>query len=202
MPCLLMTVFIVGIAFSPRALVDICLPPSDEVVESDWGIMRLTATGLLLALFTLLTVDFARTFGRGAYLYAFQNKKTDFGEFILSHSKPGDKILNFSPDPLIYPILLQTGRRPASRYLWDFILPFALQSAHFREHSLEMEEQIRRDAPALIFIRNTDGCQGCPMGLNLENYLKKQGFLDGPMAGYRPLASMSGYSIYGKGTSP
>jgi hypothetical protein len=127
-------------------------------------------------------------------------------------TEPGDRVLGISTSvDISFPALVQTGRRPGSRYLWFFPIPMlyknvqAVRGEPFPYRTLknasksevrilrEMTEDIRNYKPKLVLIQSRyagkPGCPVCPAGFNLPDYLGAMGFMENGLAGYRRLIS-------------
>lgn len=125
-----------------------------------------------------------------------------FVESCLAHSKPSDMVLFIcSAMAPGYPLMVQTGRRPGSRFIHGMILPIlsfiderkdlsASQRAYFRQCQKTVlnwyAEDIKRYKPALIYVQDN------PMKWVLE----KDKFIEKKMDNYQFLNVQDGISIY------
>jgi hypothetical protein len=120
-----------------------------------------------------------------------------------AHSPPGSPVLmiNASNSP-IYPLLLRLGRRQACRYdhTWPISFlyhgvhgtpgqPFAYRgpaelSADEVRFFAELGQDIQRWHPRLVLLR-TRGCNVCPEGFEIADYLEHAGFVDRYLRGCR-----------------
>src|SRR5205085_1902407 len=108
-------------------------------------------------------------------------------------------ILNSSNSP-IYPLLVQLGRRNATRYdhTWpitflyhgvagghpfDYRTPDRLTAAELRFFA-ELGEDLRRWRPRLVLARRGQ-CPACPEGFEVSAYLQHAGFADRYLHGCR-----------------
>lgn len=123
-----------------------------------------------------------------------------FAEKILSETKRGDSVLFISPAMSPgYPAIVQTGRRPASRFLHGLTFPLldavlqtpnlqnkeklaALQNKMVKEYG----EDIRAHKPRLIFIDR----------VAVDNRLRTFNFQDSYMNDYKMVEEISGILIY------
>lgn len=139
------------------------------------------------------------------------------GEIVEQYSDEGDPVLVLTTDVgRVYPLLLQTERRAASRYIWTF--PIALihaggppagaddegypypsrESATPEERRIleELGEDIRENRPPLILMNDTEHPQGLPPGFALPGYFEAVGFLEREMDAYRYVDTAFEYRIY------
>ena len=137
------------------------------------------------------------------------------GEIVQQRTRPGDRVLVVatSAEPA-YPLLLQTDRRPGSRYLYSF--PIALFYAGvkppkagrflYRDRSeapaeelqflAELKDDVARRQPRLIIIRNDPHCPGLREGFNPFDYLVQAGWVDEVLAPYRELPGPEGWKVF------
>lgn len=122
----------------------------------------------------------------------------DLRRVILENTRRGDKvaILSTSVGPA-YPLLLNVDRRPAMRYTHQFPIAFAYLDvrndtvasefdfqAHGRTSPVEreylagLESDLRTRHPRLVFVRDSEMCQGCPDHFNLYSYFQQVGILE------------------------
>ena len=120
---------------------------------------------------------------------------------VARYTSEGDPVLfiSTSVEPA-YPLLVQMNRRPASRYLWSFMVPMFYKGVHpgadgqFPYHVTntppeearylrELADDIAASRPALIVI--VEGpWQASPPGFDLVQYLGKTGFAKTAMKDY------------------
>jgi hypothetical protein len=130
------------------------------------------------------------------------------------YSKPGDAVLSISTIPRPgYPAVMQTGRRPASRYIWAYPIalvyydpenpsarvPYRAPGALDPEEQRyldEMKADIARTAPAVIFVDNSPSAPACPPGFNVLAYLRHTGFLSDAMANYAPVGTVDAAVVF------
>jgi hypothetical protein len=139
-----------------------------------------------------------------------------FSEIIAQHSQKGDTILTLTSSLVDSPLhtVLLMERRPAHRYFFTFWMGMLYAAAKedkgtiFPYHSRstappeemrlikELEEDLARFKPKLIFVHNKRGCQGCPPNFSIDEYADKIGLMGEISKHYRLLTTESGYSVY------
>jgi hypothetical protein len=144
-----------------------------------------------------------------------------FEQCVLQNTVPRDKVLVVSTSARpICPLFAQINRRSGSRYgmlfpiafscyeawlhdgrpgsYWDYQRPWKPASAEESRFLAELAEDIRTRAPRLIFVYNAPGSQGCPVSLNLHDYLEHMGILSVMLSqGYREATdSRSQWRVY------
>ncbi|MGO9567905.1 MAG: hypothetical protein ACLP5H_10220 [Desulfomonilaceae bacterium] len=142
---------------------------------------------------------------------------TPFSKIIAENSLPGDRILTVTSsldmDGPLYTTLLME-RKPAHRWFFTFWMGMlyagveADEKGQFPYHSRseapeeeirlihELEEDISKFNPKLIFVLNHQGCQGCPQHFSIMEYSKKIGLMNEIGKRYRLLTNESGYSVF------
>jgi hypothetical protein len=101
-----------------------------------------------------------------------------------------------------YPTLTLLGRRPGSRYLWDFPVAFALHeggaqgAAEARRFVDELASDIDRLAPRLIALDTRVPAQGCPEGFDYARYLESAGVMARVRARYDERPPMPGLRLF------
>jgi hypothetical protein len=136
-------------------------------------------------------------------------------EVVLQHSQPSDRVLivSSSVSPA-YPMLLQTGRRPGSRYLYSFPAAFlyagtkAPSGSMYRNREAapleetqfldEMRDDVVRHHPQLIIVQNSAHGLGLPEGFNLFDYLSYTGWTDEALGPYHELRGPEGWKVFGR----
>lgn len=142
-------------------------------------------------------------------------RSTEVRPVIEKFSHKGDRILILSP-PVedSYPVLLQTERKHASRYLvpfpvgWFYLnagvnpagdFPYREKGKIPREEALflkELEDDVIRFRPVLIMIPHHEGCHGCPGGFNLLKYFTRNGFVTDTMRDYDLLTRTDRFTVF------
>jgi hypothetical protein len=137
-------------------------------------------------------------------------------QIVQQRTKPADRVLVVATSARpAYPLLLQTGRLPGSRYLCAF--PIALfyadaksakasrfvyrrrweAPAEERQFLNELEEDVVRLQPRLIVVHDSAGWQGLPKGFNTLEYLVYCGWIqDAVTPYYRELPSPEGWRVF------
>lgn len=131
---------------------------------------------------------------------AYATEMSPFAEKILAETKRGDSVLFISPAMSPgYPAIVQTGRRPASRYLHGLTFPLldavvqtagtrnraglaALQGKMVREYG----EDIKDNQPRLIFIDR----------MTVNDRLRDFGFQATYMKNYKVVDDITGILVY------
>lgn len=125
-----------------------------------------------------------------------------FVESCLAASTPSDTVLFISSAMAPgYPLMVQTGRRPGSRFIHAMMLPiFAfidartditeLQKQRFRQDKKKVlnwyADDIKRFKPALIYIQNVP----------IKSILEEEKFIENSMRDYRQVDNKDEYSIF------
>ena len=124
-----------------------------------------------------------------------------FAREIIENTAPGDRILFISTSPIYaYPLLTQLDRRPASKFLWFFPIPMLYANVErapsgfpYRTGDAQPEEErrilkelssdIARNKPVIVLI-DSGGCEGCPSGFSLLDYLMVEGIFKDVLSDY------------------
>jgi hypothetical protein len=103
-----------------------------------------------------------------------------------------------------YPSILQLQRRLASRFPWTF--PVAMLSPwnpptpdRTRYESwflMTLDDDLRAQPPALVFVHAHGGCQACPYGFSLLNYFQRHGLFDGALARYVQVGDTGRFAVF------
>jgi hypothetical protein len=127
-------------------------------------------------------------------------------QLVEEHSKVNDRVLVIASSiDSSYPLMLQSRRRPGSRYPYEFPIAFVYsgvkpkpnKSLYRRLDEAPLEElQFLRDLsadvsqrkPRLIVVQNTFGGTGLPDGFNLFDYLNHVGWNEKNLDAYRRVA--------------
>jgi hypothetical protein len=144
-------------------------------------------------------------------------EKTPVQQVVVEHTEPNDRVLVIATTASpAYPLLLQTGRRPGSRYLYTF--PMAYLYAHtppprgnrpiYRQREdapteeqqflKELEDDVLRRKPELILVQDSEGCIGLPDGFNPYNYLVYTGWTEKPLKSYHELTGFDGWKVFAR----
>lgn len=139
---------------------------------------------------------------------------------IAERTSPGDAVWIFSTsvNPA-FPLMVQLERRHASRFMFAFALPLlyrdaggtaegpfsyrlqdpqrAAAEARFRA---DMETDVHAMRPEMILV--PPGCQACPEGFTLHEYLRASGFLQTAMADYREVPPVGDVRVYVRREDP
>jgi len=148
---------------------------------------------------------------------AARQRSNPFVRAIEARTEPGDAVLFVSTSaPPAFPLLVQTGRRPGSRYLISFPIPMfydgatpgaagapryhrlADASPEERQFLRELAEDISTLRPVAILIDAQPGCQACPPQFSVLDYLEYSGALAGAMGDYREVAKLSTFVVYAR----
>ena len=149
--------------------------------------MSVLSAGVCTAAFLVQTANLA----------ASEPPAPDLEQLVLKATEPHDPVLFISTWVApAYPMLLNVDRRPGSRY--PFLFPVAFFYADVRadtpadEIDYEMHSQatpaeqkyldgLRHDLekrrPPLVFVRDSEDCQACPLHFNMYVYMQRVGFL-------------------------
>jgi hypothetical protein len=181
------------------------MPRMRRAVEM--GMSWLAAVATLLALGNAVTMAFhlARTGIRPVL-------RTPFHEALAKLSDPGQEILFVTTNVYpMYPALLELGRRPFGRY-WGPMMNIAFFQAGLRSTRTgfpyrRMEEmptaertfleQLGRDIgegrPRLVVVAEGPRLQGCPLGFDMAEYLRRAPVVSDALAPYVAADSAWGY---------
>ena len=151
-----------------------------------------------------------RQYVRGATI-----SSTLMEEIIEKHSVPGDRIMVLDTDIRpTYPLLLQTNRKPGCRYMWSFPIVFFYggekvmdtdhptyrrrqeASTEERQYLDDVENDLVRYQPRLVFIRNDGNSNFMPKGFNIAEYLSYSGWLETALKPYRELPGVEGWRVF------
>ncbi|MGH7489127.1 MAG: hypothetical protein ACREMY_26510, partial [bacterium] len=128
---------------------------------------------------------------------------------ITRNSKPGDKVIVFSPNvPDIYPPLLETGRTNGSRYLWLFPVlmlnylerpgaaPAAVSQAEQQRQRLsaELKEDLERSGATLVFV--PEGRTAKDKSDSMVEFLQHDGLLSEIEERYDKIGYCQGRELY------
>lgn len=129
-------------------------------------------------------------------------------------TRPGDPVLFVatSVDPA-YPLLVQTNRKPGSRYLCCFPIAFfyagceaaGSQAPRYRQWSnapeperrflAELKQDVDRLQPRLIIVPDRPGWLGCPRWFNHFEYLTRSGWAKQGLRSYREVPGPKGWRV-------
>jgi len=134
---------------------------------------------------------------------------------IRAYTKPNDYVLVISTSvESAYPALIQENRLPGSRFLKSFPIamiykgtraepgkPFPYRTAEERskEETMFLDDlgsDLLKYQPKLVFINTEMPCQGCPLGLRVDEYLSKVGWIDQFMKNYALAGNVPGNMLY------
>ena len=138
-------------------------------------------------------------------------------EIVQQDSQPDDRVLVVatSAGPA-YPLLLQTGRRPGSRYLYSFpialfyagVKPAKAGRSLYRDRSeapaeelqflAELKDDVAQRRPRLIIIQDSSHCAGLREGFNPFDYLVYAGWVDEVLEPYRELPGPEGWKVFAR----
>lgn len=143
------------------------------------------------------------------------HSSTPLAQAIEELSRRDDAVLVISPAVgASYPMLLQLGRKPATRFaniFWigmlypntktapDGEFPYRSQGQATPEEALllgELAEDIHTFRPTLVVIPNQSYCHGCPTGFNILRYLEKIGFMANMLKEYRLVRTLPDFNVY------
>jgi hypothetical protein len=193
-----------------------------SVARADASSRRLTATGF--GLFAVLVAMFGSMSALVIALVVHPKSEQRLAEWtsgsplrraIVRYANPGDSVLFVNTDVgPAYPILTQLNRIPGSRYPTAFPIVMFYAGVHaqpgerFPYHDAttmpveellfrnELRTDIQRLRPRIILIREKPGCQACPEGFTVYEYLTRTGFVADALSDYRRLDSVEGYALY------
>lgn len=138
-------------------------------------------------------------------------------QIVLQHSQPDDRVLVVatSTQPA-YPLLVQTGRRPGSRYLCSFPIAFFYARtkpakggaaiyrrgdnapAEEQQFLAELADDVARRQPRLIVVQDSPGWLGLPARFNTFEYLAQVGWVEKALAPYRELRGPEGWKVFAR----
>ena len=140
---------------------------------------------------------------------------TPVAQAISELSNKDDAVLVISPAVgASYPMLLQLGRKPATRFaniFWIGMLypdakttpagefPYRSEEQAGPEETRllgELAEDVTSFRPALVVIPNESYCHGCPTGFNVLRYLEKIGFMEKLLKEYGLVRTLPKFNIY------
>lgn len=169
--------------------------------------LRVAATTILVSMVMFLAVR--------PMAFTSASDSTSLSMLITRATETGDTLLFLATSTSApFPLVLQIGRRLASRYFTVWPVPLLYQGVKAdpegrfpyrsalqmpeeeRRFLSELGEDIRIHKPKLIFLWDGGPCQGCPDGFSLSGYFERAGFLAGPMRPYKYAGRLSGYKIY------
>jgi hypothetical protein len=139
-----------------------------------------------------------------------QPSPTPNEQLIRTLSPPGGRVVVIATSVgVAYPALVQLGRQPGSRFLWDF--PIALYESERSQSNLyptpddmtaderqfidDLEDDITTNRPDLILVQRVF-CQGCPPGFDLDTYIERTGIKRDAMTAYTHLGRRGIYDVY------
>lgn len=178
--------------------------PSGKLIRSSpfhsWLSLLVSAALLLVSLYPGHPVDVSQT---------------RIGKTILEETVAGDPVLFIDTSlPPGHPTALLLDRWQASRYLVTFPIAFFNQgrveyegdrfpypsreelSGEEEKFIGELEEDIARNQPKLLFIRADGKAQACPYGFDILTYLRTLGFGMKVMKAYTPLRRVDQYVVF------
>ena len=134
---------------------------------------------------------------------------------VAEHSAPGDRVLvvaaSVSP---AYPLLVQTDRRPGSRFLYAFPIACLYADAPSTEAGRfiyrirsespaeeqqfldELEEDAIRRRPQLIIVQDSSESVALPGGFNIFDYLVASGWAQKVLGPYHELSGPEGWMVF------
>lgn len=133
---------------------------------------------------------------------------------IESHTQTTDRVLVIAPTVApSHPLLLQTGRKPGSRYLCSFPINFfygdttatpgrpvyrrrADAPAEEQQFLRELEDDVIRLQPRLIIVGNSPSSRVLPQGFNTFDYLAYTGWVQDALAPYRELPTPGAWKVF------
>ena len=147
--------------------------------------------------------------------YIYPEPHNPFRGFLQRYTHEGDRVLFLSTGVTpAYPILTEENRLPGSRFLWMFPVPMFYRGApaaaavngfaYHDESSLAPEEKrfiddlnhdVAGSPPAMIVTPLDAGCEGCPAGFNLTEYMRRGHVLDG-LDAYQYVGDTAGYAVF------
>jgi hypothetical protein len=133
---------------------------------------------------------------------------------VLASTESGDRVLVIAATPeAAYPMLVQTGRRPGSRYLYSFPIAFTYsrvipkpnrpiyrktEDAPLEERQFlrELGDDVARRKPQLIAIESGPTNTALPKTFTVFDYLAYVGWTDQISQAYEGIPSPEGWRIY------
>ncbi|HMK35399.1 MAG TPA: hypothetical protein VK463_10055 [Desulfomonilaceae bacterium] len=159
-----------------------------------------------------------------SYPQAFRNPAashpdTAFTHAIVKYSKPGDHVLALSQHfQVVWPDLLKTGRRQASRFsvLWQAPVfnggTRSEENGRFRYHTPDiasvyelrvmhdLEQDLRKHKPVSVVLHDPPDARGLPEEFRLRDYLDNMGFMQSLLSDYEPAERIGDFSVYRRRT--
>jgi hypothetical protein len=141
-------------------------------------------------------------------------------QIVAQRTCPGDRVLVMATSVRpAYPMLLQLGCRPGSRYstagvvalIYAGVRPPAGQPSYRRYDEAPFEERrvlneyrddVKRYQPALIIVHNGPGWFGLPDDFNMFEYLVYCGWAEESLKGYREVSGPKGWKVFVRALSP
>ncbi len=129
-------------------------------------------------------------------------------QIVEEHTSAGDRVLIVATSVRpAYPMLLQTGRMPGSRYLCSFPVAFFYADGasyrHYKDASPEerqfldeLADDVARLRPRLIIVHDRPGWLGLPENFNTFDYLAYSGWTARALATYRQLPGPDGWKVF------
>jgi hypothetical protein len=136
-------------------------------------------------------------------------------ETVAEYTEEGDAVMFVATNTsAAFPLLVQMNRRPGSRFFVTWPIPLlykgvtAGQSGEFPYRSGsdvtpeearfldELAEDVDRNRPRLIVVRQGSRNQACPEGFVLEDYLTAVGFVAQAMGDYLRAPAAGGYEVF------
>ncbi len=139
---------------------------------------------------------------------------------VAEHTHPGDRVLMLATSTRpAYPMLVQLGCRPSSRYTGAMQFAFLYFGAHstgdrpiyhrYDEASAEerrsldeFRDDVKQYQPRLIVINDTPGWFGLPKEFNLFEYFVYCGWTKQSLKGYREVPAPKGWKVFERQSSP
>lgn len=179
--------------------------------------LRATTSGCCMFLYALVVIVGAGAALRSAHAEGDAEMEMPFGRIISEYSSKGDAILTIATSasagsPLYTTLML--GRRPAHRYFYTFWMgmlyaeaqpdengrfPYRSRTQAIPEEArfiAELEEDIAKNNPKLIFVRAAENCEGCPPRFNIMEYLTKIGTMDAILKNHNFLTISDGHAVF------
>jgi len=152
---------------------------------------------------------------RYALRFNLVSELNPFIDMIQEHTVKSDKV-TFISSSLIpaYPTLIYAERITGTRYLHAFPIPMLYKNVHmnpdgsfpYRKLKDAPREEIQflnelggnvfEHKPKLIFIHSAKGCQACPEGFVIKDYLDQVGWTVQYLVSYRHLLDLSNFKVY------
>lgn len=180
------------------------------------GVGQWAAGGAIFAVVVLIWFVIRATGG------ADRPEVASLREIIEQSTQPNDRVLVVATSAdSAYPLLLQTGRRPGSRYLYSFPIRcvYATPSALNKEQPLyrhgneapieerqflaDLDEDVIRRPPKLIVVEDRSKLVGLPDEFNTFDYLKYNGWVDKTLTLlYRQRPAPEGWKVFERSSTP